>query len=112
MKGANAKVFLVNTGLNGKGKRILLKDTRIIIDAILNDELNNVETQKIPFFNLAVPKRVNNISPDLLDPRLTWDSSEEWNKKAKELAKLFINNFQKFCDSDHGKKLLVSGPQL
>ena len=112
MKAANSKVFLVNTGWNGKGKRISLKDTRIIIDAILNDELNNVETQKIPFFNLAVPKRVNNISPDLLDPRSTWDTSEEWNKKAKELAKLFINNFKKFCDNDHGKKLLVSGPQL
>ena len=57
-------------------------------------------------------KKVKNISPDLLDPRSTWNSSEEWNIKATELAKLFINNFKKFCDNDHGKKLLIAGPQL
>ncbi len=112
MKAANSKVFLVNTGWNGKGKRISLKNTRLIIDAILNDELDEVETQNIPFFNLQVPTNVKDIPSDILDPRLTWNSSHEWNEKAKELAKLFIHNFQKFCDNDHGKKLLMSGPKL
>ena len=94
MKAANSKVFLVNTGWNGKGKRISLKDTRLIIDAILNDELNNVETQKIPFFNLEVPKRVNNISPDLLDPRSTWESISRLKKQHSD-AKIDVFSIKK-----------------
>ena len=112
MKESDSKVFLVNTGWNGKGDRISLKDTRLIIDAILNDELNDIETEIIPFFNLAIPKKLNNISPNVIDPRKSWNTNTEWEKKAKELARLFINNFQKFCDNDHGKNLLASGPQI
>ena len=112
MKSANAKVFLVNTGWNGKGERISLKNTRAIIDAILGNEINEVETHNIPIFNLAIPKNVNNIPSDLLDPRSTWDTLDNWNKKAHDLAILFINNFKKFCDDDHGKKLVDSGPQI
>ena len=112
MKASNSKVFLVNTGWNGQGNRISLKDTRTIIDAILNDELEDVETNIIPYFNLAIPKKVRNISSELLDPRSTWKTNNEWETKARELAQLFINNFQKFCDNDHGKKLLASGPQI
>ena len=112
MKEADSKVFLVNTGWNGKGERISLKDTRLIIDAILNDELNDIETEIIPYFNLAIPKTIENISSNVIDPRKTWNTDIQWEKKAKELAQLFINNFQKFCDNDHGKKLLASGPQL
>ena len=97
MKSANAKVFLVNTGWNGKGERISLKNTRAIIDAILNNELNKVETHNIPIFNLAIPKSVNNVPSDLLDPRSTWNSLDNWNQKANDLAKLFIDNFKKFC---------------
>ena len=89
-----------------------MKDTRLIIDAILNDELNDVDMDTIPYFNLAIPKSVRNITSSLLDPRSTWKNNSEWEKKAKELAQLFINNFQKFCDNDHGKKLLASGPQI
>ena len=112
MKAANAKVFLVNTGWNGKGERISLKNTRAIIDAILGNEINEVETHNIPIFNLAVPKSVKNVPSDLLDPRSTWDTLDNWNKKAQDLAILFINNFKKFCDDDHGKKLVDSGPQI
>ena len=112
MKASHSKVFLVNTGWNGQGNRISLKDTRIIIDAILNDELNDFEASTIPYFNFAIPKKVKNISSDLLDPRSSWENNYEWESKAIELAKLFINNFQKFCDNDHGKKLLASGPQI
>ena len=83
-----------------------------LIDAILNDELNDIATEIIPFFNLAIPKKLNNISPNVIDPRKSWNTNTEWEKKAKELAQLFINNFQKFCDNDHGKNLLASGPQI
>ena len=112
MKAANSKVFLVNTGWNGKGERISLKNTRLIIDAILNDELDDVETENIPYFNLEVPVKVTNVPTELLDPRNTWTSPSLWDNKAKELAKLFINNFHKFCDNDHGKQLQKSGPAL
>jgi phosphoenolpyruvate carboxykinase (ATP) len=110
MKDANSKVFLVNTGWNGQGKRISLKNTRLIIDAILSDELDEIETENIPYFNLKIPVKVKDVPTELLDPRNTWASSNLWNYKAKELAKLFINNFHKFCDNDHGKKLQKSGP--
>ena len=112
MKVSNSKVFLVNTGWNGQGDRISLKDTRSIIDAILNDELNDVDMETIPYFNLAIPKNINNVPSNLLDPRSSWKNNSEWENKAKELAQLFINNFQKFCDNDHGRKLLAAGPQL
>ena len=112
MKSVKSDVFLVNTGWNGEGERISLKNTRLIIDAILNNELDDVSTKNIPIFNLEVPLKVNNVPPKLLDPRSTWSSEEEWNKKAKELAQLFINNFQKFCDNEQGKSLLKAGPQL
>ena len=78
----------------------------------MNDELNDIETEIIPYFNLAIPKTIENISSNVIDPRKTWNTDIQWEKKAKELAQLFINNFQKFCDNDHGKKLLASGPQL
>ena len=112
MKAANSKVFLVNTGWNGQGERISLKNTRLIIDAILNNELDEVETENIPYFNLEIPVKVKNVPTELLDPRNTWSSSNLWNNKAKELADLFINNFRKFCDNDHGKNLQKAGPIL
>lgn len=112
MKAVNAKAFLVNTGWNGKGERISLKNTRLIIDAILNDELDDVETQKIPIFNLDIPLNVRNVPSELLNPSNTWSSQKEWEIKAKELAQLFIKNFEKFCDNQEGINLLTSGPQI
>ena len=84
----------------------------MIIDAILNDELDNIETQKIPIFNLDVPVKINNLPAELLDPRNTWESPKEWEGKAINLAKLFKKNFEKFCDNDEGIRLLNSGPQI
>ena len=112
MDAAKSQVFLVNTGWNGKGDRISLTNTRLIIDAILNNELDNVPTQTVPIFNLEVPLNVNKVPSEILDPRNSWESNEKWNIKAKELAQLFINNFEKFCDNAKGQKLLVSGPQI
>ena len=100
------------TGANFVQASQVGNDTRLIIDTILNDELNDIETEIIPYFNLAIPKSVNNISSNVIDPRKSWNTYAEWENKAKELAQLFINNFQKFCDNNHGKKLLASGPQL
>ena len=74
--------------------------------------LDEIETQKIPFFNLEIPINVKSVPTELLDPRNTWDKSNLWDEKAKELAQLFISNFQKFCDNDHGKKLQEAGPYI
>ena len=112
MRAANSNVFLVNTGWNGQGDRISLKNTRLIIDAILNSELDDIETKKIPFFNLDIPVNVKDVSQELLDPRNTWNSLDSWNLKARELAQLFISNFEKFCDNEHGRQLKQSGPQV
>jgi phosphoenolpyruvate carboxykinase (ATP) len=112
MDAAKSQVFLVNTGWNGKGDRISLTNTRLIIDAILNNELDNVPTQTVPIFNLEVPLNVNKVPSEILDPRNSWESNEKWDIKAKELAQLFINNFEKFCENAKGQKLLASGPQI
>jgi phosphoenolpyruvate carboxykinase (ATP) len=55
---------------------------------------------------------MNNVPSELLDPRNTWGSKKEWEAKAIQLAQLFKNNFEKFCDSDEGIRLLNSGPQI
>ena len=110
MKINNSKAYLVNTGWNGKGRRISLKDTRSIIDKILNDEIDGVKTNKIPIFNLEIPIELKGLDTNILDPRKSWSSNMDWEYKAAELAKLFINNFKQFCDSEDGKYLVKFGP--
>ena len=112
MKMNNSKAYLVNTGWNGRGERISLKNTRSIIDNILNDKIDNVPTTNIPIFNLEVPTQLNNIDTDIFDPRKSWASNIAWENKATELAKLFIANFNQFCDSENGKNLVKFGPQV
>ena len=112
MKMNNSKAYLVNTGWNGRGERISLKNTRSIIDNILNDKIDNVPTTNIPIFNLEVPTQLNNIDSEIFDPRKSWDSNIAWENKAIELAKLFIANFNQFCDSENGKNLVKFGPQV
>ena len=112
MKMNNSKAYLVNTGWNGRGERISLKNTRSIIDNILNDKIDNVPTTKIPIFNLEIPTELNNIDPNIFDPRKSWESDIAWENKAIELAKLFIANFDQFCDSENGKNLVKFGPQV
>ena len=112
MKMNNSKAYLVNTGWNGRGERISLKNTRSIIDNILNDKIDNVPTTNIPIFNLEVPTQLNNIDSEIFDPRKSWDSNIAWENKATELAKLFIANFDQFCDSEDGKNLVKFGPQV
>ena len=112
MEKSGAKAYLVNTGWNGTGKRISIKDTRGIIDAILNGDVNKAPTKSIPYFNLEVPTELPGVDPAILDPRDTYASPSEWEEKAKDLAGRFIKNFHKYESNAHGKSLVAAGPQL
>ena len=112
MEKSGSKAYLVNTGWNGTGKRISIKDTRGIIDAILNGDILNVPTKKIPYFNLEVPTELNGVDTNILDPRDTYKDASEWEEKAKDLAQRFIKNFSKYEDNEAGKALVSAGPQL
>lgn len=112
MKQNGAKAYLVNTGWNGTGKRISIKDTRAIIHRILDGSIENAPTKQVPIFNLEVPTQLNEVDASILDPRDTYANVDTWNEKATKLAKLFINNFEKYTDNDEGKSLVKAGPQL
>ena len=112
MEQSGAKAYLVNTGWNGSGKRISIKDTRGIIDAILNGDVNKAPTKVIPFFNLEVPTSLEGVDDSILDPRDTYADPEIWNEKAKDLAGRFIKNFVKYTYNEKGKELVAAGPTL
>lgn len=111
MQASGAKAYLVNTGWNGSGKRISIKATRAIIDAILDGSIEDAETETVPVFNLSVPTALNGIDNDLLDPRKSYEDAAEWATKADDLAVKFIANFQQYTDNDHGASLVSAGPQ-
>lgn len=112
MKEHGAKAYLVNTGWNGTGKRISLKDTRAIIDAIIDGSIEKVETTKVPVLNLEIPTQLPNVSEGILDPRDTYASVSEWEAKAKDLAAKYIKNFEQYTDTPEGARLVAAGPQL
>ena len=112
MKASGAKAYLVNTGWNGTGKRISIKDTRGIIDAILSGAINEAPTKEIPFFGFEVPTALPGVDPAILDPRDTYADAAQWEEKAKDLAQRFIKNFAKYEGNEHGKALVAAGPQL
>ncbi len=112
MEANGAKAYLVNTGWNGTGKRITIKDTRGIIDAILSGDILKAETKKIPLFDLEVPTALPGVNPAILDPRDTYADVAEWEKKAEDLAGRFVKNFVKYTGNDAGKALVAAGPQL
>ncbi|MFY1045247.1 phosphoenolpyruvate carboxykinase (ATP) [Chryseobacterium sp. GP-SGM7] len=112
MKEHGAKAYLVNTGWNGTGKRISLKDTRAIIDSIIDGSIENAEKTIIPVMNLEIPTSLPNVSEGILDPRNTYSDVAEWEEKAKDLASKYIKNFEQYCGNDEAKKLIASGPQL
>ena len=112
MEKSGAKAYLVNTGWNGTGKRISIKDTRGIIDAILNGAINNSPTKKIPYFNFEVPTELEGVDPNILDPRDTYEDRNVWDEKAKDLASRFIKNFHKYENTEEGRRLVNAGPQL
>ncbi|MFV0345166.1 MAG: phosphoenolpyruvate carboxykinase (ATP) [Bacteroidales bacterium] len=112
MEAHGAEAYLVNTGWNGTGKRISIKDTRGIIDAILDGSIEKAQTKTIPVFNLEVPTSLPGVHDNILDPRDTYADKAEWEKKAKDLAGRFIKNFEKYTDNAEGKTLVKAGPQL
>ena len=112
MEKSGAKAYLVNTGWNGTGKRISIKDTRGIIDAILGGAILNAPTKKIPYFNFEVPTELEGVATNILDPRDTYANPAQWEEKAKDLASRFIKNFKKYEGNDAGKALVAAGPQL
>ena len=112
MQKSGAKAYLVNTGWNGTGKRISIKDTRGIIDAILSGAINEAPTKKIPYFDFEVPTALPGVDPAILDPRDTYADASQWEEKAKDLAGRFVKNFAKYEGNEHGKALVSAGPQL
>ncbi len=112
MEKSGAKAYLVNTGWNGTGKRISIKDTRGIIDAILDGSILKADTKTIPYFNLEVPTALPGVDSGILDPRDTYADAAEWDTKAKDLASRFVKNFDKYTGNDAGKALVKAGPEL
>ena len=112
MQKSGAKAYLVNTGWNGTGKRISIRDTRGIIDAILSGDIKNAPTKKIPYFNFEVPTELPGVDKNILDPRDTYANASEWEEKAKDLAARFIKNFAKYEGNAAGKALVSAGPQM
>ena len=112
MEKSGAKAYLVNTGWNGTGKRISIRDTRGIIDAILGGDILEAPTKKIPFFDFEVPTALPGVDPAILDPRDTYADAAQWEEKAKDLAGRFIKNFAKYTTNEAGKALVAAGPQL
>ncbi|MGK8662069.1 phosphoenolpyruvate carboxykinase (ATP) [Serratia marcescens] len=112
MEAAGAQAYLVNTGWNGSGKRISIKDTRGIIDAILNGDIEQAETFTLPIFGLKVPTALPGVDPSILDPRKTYADESLWQEKAQDLAQRFIDNFAKYTVTPAGEKLVKAGPKL
>ncbi|MCI9620272.1 MAG: phosphoenolpyruvate carboxykinase (ATP) [Dorea sp.] len=112
MQKSGAKAYLVNTGWNGTGKRISIRDTRGIIDAILSGDILKASTKKIPYFNFDVPTELPGVDTNILDPRNTYADASEWETKAKDLAQRFVKNFAKYEGNEAGKALVPAGPQL
>ena len=111
MQESGATAYLVNTGWNGTGNRISLKDTRNIINAILRGDIDEAATETVPAFNLEIPTEVKDVDVKLLDPRSTYATASEWQEKAEHLAELFTNNFDQYTDTDLGKELAKVGPK-
>ena len=112
MEKSGAKAYLVNTGWNGTGKRISIRDTRGIIDGILSGAILNAPTKQLPIFNFEIPTELAGVATEILDPRDTYADPSEWEKKAKDLAGRFIKNFEKYTTNEAGKALVAAGPQL
>ena len=112
MQQSGATAYLVNTGWNGTGKRISIKDTRGIIDAILDGSIDKAPTKMLPIFDFKIPTELPGVDPKILDPRDTYANAADWDAKAQDLAGRFIKNFTKFTGNEEGKSLVAAGPKL
>lgn len=109
----DANVWLINTGWSGgaygTGSRMSLKYTRAMITAAMNGELNNVEYIPHPTFGVLMPTSCPNVPSEILNPRDTWADKEAYDKKASELAQLFVKNFDKYA-SQANEEILSAAP--
>ena len=112
MRDAGAKAYLINTGWNGQGTRISLKNTRALINAVFSGEIDAADTETLPIFHLQMPTALAGLDQSILDPRSSYNDAGEWEKRARHLGGLFIENFEKFTDTDAGKALVAAGPKL
>jgi len=112
MQASGAKAYLVNTGWNGRGERISLANTRAIINAILDDTVDGVESTTLPIFNLTIPTSLGDLDPSIFDPRTSYAKPEDWEAKARDLGQLFVDNFKQFGGTEEGRALVAAGPQL
>ncbi|MFN3755955.1 MAG: phosphoenolpyruvate carboxykinase (ATP) [Flavobacterium sp.] len=112
MEQHNAKAYMINTGWNGTGKRISIKDTRAIIDAILDGSIENANTQQLPLFNFEIPIALPEVDSNILDPRNTYREVKDWYDKAERLGALFVKNFEQYTDNEEGKQLVEAGPKV
>jgi len=110
MQHADSRAYLVNTGWNGTGERISIRDTRSIIDAILNGEIDAAPVTTLPIFNLSIPTHAGPVAAEVLDPKSSYPTAEDWASKARSLAELFVQNFENFTDTVEGKALVSAGP--
>jgi phosphoenolpyruvate carboxykinase (ATP) len=106
--------WLVNTGWTGGaygvGKRIEIKYTRAMIKAILEGQLDNIETETDPVFGIQIPLVVKGVPKEYLFPRNTWKNPEAYDEKANELANQFIENFKEY-ENNVDKKILDASPK-
>lgn len=113
-KHPDVNVWLINTGWSGGpygvGKRMNLKYTRAMITAALKGELNDVAYTHHRTFGVAMPNECPGVPSEILNPRYTWASEEEYDKKATELASLFVNNFEKYA-SEASEATLAAAPK-
>ncbi|MCH7880599.1 MAG: phosphoenolpyruvate carboxykinase (ATP), partial [Proteobacteria bacterium] len=112
MEQFNCNAYLVNTGWDGSGKRISIKATRVIIDAILDGSIDEAEGRALPIFNLSIPLSLPGVDTQILDPRNSYPQGDEWHSKAQNLAGLFIDNFVQYTDTERGRDLVKAGPAL
>ena len=118
MEENNSSAWLVNTGWVGGpygkgGYRISIADTRKIINAILDRQLEEVEYETLPVFRLDIPKSVPGLDSSILNPRNIWKDPSEWDSKACELDQKFITNFENFADTDKTRALIdTGGPEI
>jgi len=109
----DVNVYLVNTGLNGAGKRMSIKDTRACINGILNGSINDAEFDTLEVFNLQFPKSLEGITDNsILNPKSTWEDESKFTETIENLAGEFIKNFERYNDNGSEFDYSKAGPSL
>jgi len=111
----NVNVYLVNTGWTGGaygvGHRMSIKNTRACINGILDGNIENSEFETLPIFNLSIPKTLNGVDTEVLNPRNTWDDKSKYDEASHKLANMYRENFKKYLTEDSNFDFTSSGPE-